>query len=113
MVVYSALPRIYGLLGVYCTYLARTRSDIVRYELRAGRPPFFSQSFVEIAGLITGQPHLPIFGASPGFNAVVDRLLQKDPGSRATWDVSLQSLTIYLSYQTGIVIQPLLGIRGY
>eukprot|EP00884_Botryococcus_braunii_P012001 jgi/Botrbrau1/20801/Bobra.0156s0030.1 len=67
-----------------------TASDLwalgcVLYECAAGHPPFVSSSFNQLVHDILQTPPAPLSGASPPFQDLVTRLLDKDPGTRLKW----------------------------
>jgi tRNA A-37 threonylcarbamoyl transferase component Bud32 len=59
---------------------------VILYELVSGRPPFSAGTFLELGLEITNRAHAPLFGRvsglAPGLSGVIDRCLQKTPGSR-------------------------------
>lgn len=68
-----------------------TASDLwalgcVLYECTAGRPPFMSSSFAQLAHEILNDDPRPVPGAGPDFGHLLGRLLDKNPASRMKWD---------------------------
>ena len=58
------------------------------FELATGRPPFHSNSLKELITQIVESDisPLPVEGASPEFNELLSRMLERDPVKRAGWE---------------------------
>jgi serine/threonine-protein kinase ULK4 len=67
-----------------------TASDLwalgcVLYECFIGRPPFMNASFSELVRLILHTEYASMPDASPEFENLINRLLDKNPATRMTW----------------------------
>ena len=58
------------------------------FELATGRPPFFSNSLKDLITMIVegSEIPLPVEGASPDFNDLLARMLERDPVKRVGWE---------------------------
>ncbi|XP_048880834.1 serine/threonine-protein kinase ULK4 isoform X2 [Brienomyrus brachyistius] len=94
------------------------------YEMFSGKPPFYSESFSDLAKLILqGEPPPPRQNAAPfseptpEFRSLLRGLLEKDPKKRLTWDQLLshpfwkESLSV-VEEETPLALRSAEGGRG-
>nr|DBA24863.1 TPA: hypothetical protein GDO54_012461 [Pyxicephalus adspersus] len=89
----------------------------VFYEMFAGRPPFFSESFSELTEMIVNKDFLPPQGmslAKPSseFQSLLNGLLQKDPLKRITWPELLRHSFWKDAFSGSYELDQTIGIPG-
>jgi len=83
---YYMAPELFSDEGVYSFYSDMWALGCVLYELATGKPPFAATGLKDLITEICEKETPEVEGASPLFNDLIKRLLEKDPVKRIYWE---------------------------
>jgi len=83
---YYMAPELFSDDGVYSFYSDMWALGCVLYELASGKPPFAATGLKDLITQICEEDTPQVEGASPLFNDLLKRLLEKDPVKRIYWE---------------------------